>query len=568
MKINGAQALIKALEKQNVTTIFGYPGGATLPIHDALLQSEQIVHRLVRNEQASVHAASGYSRTGDTIGVCLSTSGPGATNLVTGIATAFMDSIPLIAITGQVPSNFVGTDAFQEVDITGITLPIVKHSYLVKDANDIPQIVEDAFHIASTGRKGPVLIDIPRSVQQQLIEYVDSKKTDIIGYKPNYTPNKKQVKRVYEDLKNAKKPVFLVGGGMVHGHASEEIRNLLDIVSVPTITTLMALGIVDSTDPNFYGMIGLHGNPSANYATMNCDLLISLGARFDDRTTIVSENFAPNAKVVHVDIDPAEIGKNIPVDTPVVADVKIFLNELLELIKENHKMDFTSWIDELNQIRETIPLYYKKDGKLKPQEVLARLSELAPEDAIISTEVGQHQMWTAQFYKFKNPEKFITSGGLGTMGYGLPAAVGAAVANPETMVINIAGDGSFQMNLTEIATALEQNLKIKIILFNNSSLSLVRQLQYFANDKRYNAIEFTSNPDFVKLVQAYPGTEAYRIEKPEEIDEILEKTLSNDKLTLVECIVSNEERVYPVASAAEGIGVITCHGDKVIRLIK
>ncbi|MDO5650203.1 MAG: thiamine pyrophosphate-binding protein, partial [Gallicola sp.] len=300
MKINGAEALIKALEKQNVTTIFGYPGGATLPIHDALLNTDKIVHRLVRNEQSAAHAASGYSRVSDVIGVCLSTSGPGATNLVTGIATAFMDSIPLIAITGQVATNMVGTDAFQEVDITGITLPIVKHSYLVKDANDIPQIVEDAFHIANTGRKGPVLIDLPKDVQAQIIEYKDSVDTNIIGYKPNYKPNSRQGKRFVEELAKAKKPLFFVGGGVVHAHASQELRDVLKKVNVPVISTLMALGSVDCNDPQYFGMIGLHGHPSANYAAMNCDLLVSLGARFDDRSTIVAKNFAPNAKIVHV----------------------------------------------------------------------------------------------------------------------------------------------------------------------------------------------------------------------------------------------------------------------------
>lgn len=550
MKMTGAQAIIKCLLEENVKYIYGYPGGAVLPLYDALFETKEIKHILVRGEQAAAHAASGVSRTSDTVGVCVATSGPGATNLVTGIATAYMDSIPMVAITGQVPTGLIGTDAFQEVDITGITLPITKHSYLVKDVKEIPQVIKDAFHIANTGRKGPVLIDIPKNIQMTEFDYKPAHETNLRSYKPNYSPNKKQVMRVAEEIKKAKRPLILSGGGMVMAKADQKLKELLEIAKIPTIQTLMSLGTLPYDHPLYYGMIGLHGSPVANYAVTNADLLISFGARFDDRSTIVTKTFAPKATIVHVDIDPAEIDKNVRTQIPVVSDLSLFLDALLERIEP---AEFTEWKAELDSWNTSYPLTYKDEGVLKPQIVLEKLAERTRGNAIISTEVGQHQMWTAQFYSFSNPASFLTSGGLGTMGYGFPAAVGAQMMNPDRLVVNVAGDGSFQMNMAEIGTAIEQNLPIKLLLFNNTSLSLVRQLQYFGTNKRYSGIDFTSNPDFCKLVEAYPNTEAYRIESPDQIDEVFDKSLNNGKFTLIECIVSNEERVYPVACPVNGL---------------
>lgn len=565
MKMTGAQALIKCLEQKGIKQIYGYPGGAVLPIYDALLEADVIKHILVRDEQSAAHAASGESRSTDHIGVCLSTSGPGATNLVTGIATAYMDSIPMVAITGQVATHMIGTDAFQEVDMTGITLPVSKHSYLVTDVTEIPQVIEDAFHIANTGRKGPVVIDIPKDIQAQVFDYVPAKPTNIRGYKPNYKPHPKQVKRVAEKLKEAKRPLILVGGGVILSEAFQELRELIRITNLPVISTLMGLGAIDTTDKNYYGMVGLHGNASANYAITNCDFLINFGARFDDRTTIVTETFAPHAKsIVHVDIDPAEIGKNIDTNIPIVSDIKLFLEKFNHIVT---KLQTEEWLDQLNYWKENYPCTYVKNGKVKPQAVLEKLSELTSGDAYITTEVGQHQMWTAQFYRFSRPNSLITSGGLGTMGYGLSAAIGVAMNN-DNLVINVAGDGSFQMNFAEIATAVEQNLPIKVLLFNNHSLSLVKQLQYFATNKRYSGIDFVANPDFVKLVLAYPNTEAYRIESNDQIDEVLDKALHNNKFTLIECMVSNEELVYPVASPSKGIIEMTYLNDEVIRFFE
>ncbi len=561
--MNGAQAVIKTLADKGVKQIYGYPGGSVLPLYDALLESDRIKHILVRNEQASAHAASGQSRTGDVVGVCLSTSGPGATNLVTGIATAYMDSIPMIIITGQVATNLIGTDAFQEVDITGITLPIVKHSYLVKEANELPQIIEDAFHIANTGRKGPVLIDIPKDIQLTEIDYIAPKPAQLKSYKPNVTAHHKQVKKVAESIAKAKKPLFFIGGGMVSSGAAQQFNTLLERIKVPVASTLMGLGAVASKNPYFIGMVGLHGSPTTNYAIQHCDLLINLGARFDDRSTIVVETFAPNATICHVDIDPAEIGKNILVEIPVVADLKIFIEELSKIAKD---MEFASWLEEIRGMQRRYPITYKRDGNLKPQYIIQRLYELTEGDAYVTTDVGQHQMWTAQYYRFNEPGKFITSGGLGTMGYGLPAAIGIKANHPNKTVVCVTGDGSFQMNFHEIATALEQGMDIKILLLNNDTLSLVRQLQYFSSDKRYSGVDFTANPDFVRLVKAYPNTEAYAIYSMDDVDHVLEKALNNGKLTLIDCHVSNQELVYPVASPKVGLNAMQYLDDETISL--
>ena len=561
MKINGATAVIKTLEELKVKNIFGYPGGAVLPLYDALLNSH-ITHILARSEQAACHAAAGISKTSDEIGVCFATSGPGATNLVTGIATAFADSVPLIIITGQVPTFMVGTDAFQEVDTTGITLPIVKYSYLVKKASDIPQIITDAFHIAGTGRKGPVLIDIPKDIQTEEFEYKKPKEPNLKGYKPNYFPNKKQLVRVWESISKSKRPLILIGGGLVFSNASEDLLKILEKAPMPVISTLMGKGF-RHIYKNSFGMIGLHGNAAANYAATNCDLLISLGARFGDRATINSESFAKKAKIIHVDIDPAEIDKNIECNTPVVSDLKNFLKELLPIVEE---LNFDIWIDRIKEINEKYPTTYIKDGSLKPQEVLEKINKYIDENTYVTTEVGQHQMWAAQFLKMKGPGKFITSGGLGTMGFGLPAALGIGVNDKNKKIIVISGDGSFQMNFAELATASEQDLNLKIFLFNNSSLSLVKQLQYFSQNKRYSGIKFKKNPDFCKLATAYPGVNAFKINSPKEIDKVLKEAFSTEGTVLVECVVSNEEKVYPVANSSKGIEEMIYLNDEIIKL--
>lgn len=549
MIVTGAQAVMKVLKDESVERIFGYPGGAVLPLYDELLRTD-IQHVLMRDEQSCAHAASGVSRSTNKVGVCLATSGPGATNLVTGIATAFMDSVPMVAITGQVASSMVGTDAFQEVDITGITLPIVKHSYLVKDASELPQILKDAFHIANTGRKGPVLIDIPKDVQLQSFEYVEPKPTKLTGYRPNVKPNKKQVARVIEHLKKAKKPMILLGGGVNHARAYEKVAKMAELLKIPVITTLMGIGSISRVSPYYCGMIGLHGSVAANYATSNCDFLLNLGARFDDRTTIVTQKFATNAVIAHVDIDPAEIGKNIETRIPVVADINSFLDEFLPKLEA---LDCSKWMDEVSSMVDKYPTLNKGSSTVSPKQFLEKLSEKTGEKTYITTEVGQHQMFAAQYFKVKKAGAFVTSGGLGTMGYGLPAAIGIAIENRDHTVICVTGDGSLQMNFAEIATAIEHDLPIKLVLFNNSSLNLVRQLQYFSLDKRYSGIDFTKNPDFCKIVEAYEDTQTFRIRKNEQIDSVLDQALNNGKFTLIEIESDPDDLVFPVASPTEGL---------------
>lgn len=549
MIVNGAQAVMKILQDEGVERIFGYPGGAVLPLYDELLKTD-IEHILMRDEQSCAHAASGVSRSTDKVGVCLSTSGPGATNLVTGIATAFMDSVPMIAITGQVASSMVGTDAFQEVDITGITLPIVKHSYLVKNVEDIPQIVKDAFHIANTGRKGPVLIDIPKDIQMQTFEYKEPEPTKLPGYRPNYKPNKKQVTRVLKKLKEAKKPMILLGGGVNHARAYEKIAQIAETLKIPVITTLMGISGISRECPYYCGMIGLHGSVAANYATSNCDFLLNLGARFDDRTTIVSGTFATNAVIAHVDIDPAEIGKNIDTRIPIVADINAFLDEFIPKLEPQ---DWSCWMAEVRTMVDKYPTLNKGSSTVSPKKVLEKLAEKTGPDTYVTTEVGQHQMFAAQYFRFKKAGTFVTSGGLGTMGYGLPAAIGIAIENRDHTVINVCGDGSLQMNFAEIATAVEHDLPIKLLLFNNSSLNLVRQLQYFSSEKRYSGIDFTKNPDFCKIVEAYEDTETFRIHNDSQIDSVLDRALNNGKFTLIEVDADPDDIVYPVASPVEGI---------------
>lgn len=552
MSITGAQALIKSLEAEGVEVIFGYPGGAVLSIYDALRESS-IRHVLVRQEQAAVHAASGYARVTGRPGVCLATSGPGATNLVTGIATAYMDSIPIIAITGQVATKMVGTDAFQEVDIFGITMPITKHNYLVQKAEDLPRIVREAFHIASTGRPGPVLIDIPRDVSGALLDqYEPVMKVELRGYKPTLRGHPAQVRNLAQWIKDAERPLIYAGGGVLRSGASEELLKLAELISAPVTTTLQGIGAFPENHPLSLGMLGMHGTPYANLAVQRCDLLIGLGVRFDDRVTLAVEKFAPQAKVVHVDVDPAEIGKNVVVDLPIVGDIRMVLEDLLGLLS---KKECPEWVEEIHRLKKEHPLYYgDAQERLKPQYVLEKLGEiLRDKEAIVTADVGQHQMWAAQYCKFLRPNSFLTAGGLGTMGYGFPAAVGAQIANPKATVVAVTGDGSFQMHMAELGTATENRLPIKIILFNNNYLGMVKQLQHFFVGGRYAGVEFRGNPDFVKLVGAYENTAGYRITSPAEVEPVLREALANDKLTLIECVISGDEWVYPIVPNDKGL---------------
>jgi acetolactate synthase-1/2/3 large subunit len=552
MTMTGAQALVRGLEAEGVEIVFGYPGGAILPVYDALREST-IKHVLVRQEQGGAHAASGYARVSGKTGVCMATSGPGATNLVTGIATAYMDSIPLVVITGQVATQMVGTDAFQEVDITGITHPITKHNYLVQQADDIPRIVKEAFHIASTGRPGPVLIDVPKDVAEAVCRAEIPEEVHLPGYKPTLRGHAAQIKIACQLMEAARKPVIHGGGGVISADASEELVYLSELLQAPVITTLMGLGSIPSGHALSLGMLGIHGHSAANLAITECDLLISVGARFDDRMTGAVEKFAPGAKIIHIDIDPAEIGKNIRVDVPIVGDVKMVLRAIIERLERKDLSTRDDWFNQVQEWKKKTPCCYPDSGEeLTTRLILQRLNKISGGDIIVTTDVGQHQMFAAQFLNFKRPKSFLTSGGLGTMGYGFPAAVGAQLAKPKAKVFCITGDGSFQMTMNELATAREQGLPIKVLIFNNSCLGLVRQLQHFYCDQRQMAVDMTGNPDFVKLAEAY-GVKGYRIQHAAEIDQVLEEVFHNDQLCIVDCVIKCEEFVYPTVLAGKGL---------------
>jgi acetolactate synthase-1/2/3 large subunit len=546
--MTGAQALIRCLEEEKIELVFGYPGGAILPVYDALYHSK-IRHILVRHEQGAAHAADGYARVTGKVGVCMATSGPGATNLVTGIANAYMDSVPIVLITGQVPTTQVGTDSFQEVDITGITMPVTKHNYLVKDPRQLPKIVRQAFHIAATGRPGPVLIDLPRDVAQAEIDFTYPESVNLPGYRPTYRGHPSMIQQIARVIMEAERPVIYAGGGVIGADAAEELKMLAETISAPVTNTLMGLGSFPGSHPLFLGMLGLHGTRYANMAVTGCDCLIAVGARFDDRVIAKVAGFAPNAKVIHIDIDPAEIGKNVRAHLPVVGDVKQVLQSLLALLQKKENRE---WFSHVQALKAEFPLRYRQGDKLKPQYVIEKISEITRGDAIIVTDVGQHQMWAAHYYQFKRPRTFISSGGLGAMGYGLPAAVGAQLGAPDRKVILITGDGSIQMTMQELGTAAEQRLPLKIFVLNNRQLGMVRQLQEFYCDRRYMAVGFSFNPDFARLAGIY-GMEGYTIENAERLAEILPAVLQSPEPVIVDCLVCGKENVMPMVLAGSTI---------------
>lgn len=538
---------------EGVDTIFCYPGGATLNITDALYHSD-IQQIVVRHEQAAVHAADGYSRASGRVGVSLVTSGPGATNTVTGIATAYMDSIPIVIFSCQVNTMLIGNDAFQEADIVGITRPCTKHNYLVKDVKDLARIIKEAFFIARSGRPGPVLVDIPKDVSAASCDFKYPDKIFLRSYQPTYVGHAGQIKRLLKTIAVSKRPVLYTGGGIISSGASQELLKFAEKLSIPVTNTLMGLGGFPGNHPLFLGMLGMHGNYAANMAITESDLIIAIGSRFDDRATGKVDEFAPRAKIVHIDIDPTSISKNIKVDIPVVGDSKNVLKKMLEMLDdnkedfENFQQNITDWVQTVNHWKNNYPLTYTKNGTLKPQYVIERIYELTKGNAIISTEVGQNQMWAAQFFKFLKPRTILTSGGLGTMGYGFPASIGAQVAFPKSLVIDIAGDGSIQMNIQELATAVQYNLPVKIVILNNRFLGMVRQWQELFYEKRYTWTHMNHAPDFVKLAEAY-GAAGYRITEEKDVDDVLHEAFNNNKTTIVDVHVNPEECVYPMVPA-------------------
>jgi len=551
MQMTGAQILVQCLKDEGVDIMFGYPGGVLLDFYDALFNSG-IRHILPKHEQAAAHAADGYARSTGRVGVCLATSGPGATNLVTGVATAYMDSVPLVVLTGQVATHMIGGDAFQEADIIGITRPITKHSYLVTRTEDLARIVQEAFHIASTGRPGPVLIDLPKDVLAGKAKYNRPKSVHIRGYKPRVEGHLGQIKRVITEIKKARKAVIYAGGGVILSDASSELLKLAEYNQIPVTNTLLGLGSFPAKHPLFLGMLGMHGTYRANMTIHESDLILAIGARFDDRVTGNIAKFAPNARIVHIDIDPSAISKNIIVHVPVVGDVKGVLKELNNLLKKEEPVWSEireKWLAQVRQWAEEKPLSYDRDShQIKPQYVIERLSELAPDDAIIATEVGQNQMWTAQFYEFNQPRTLLSSGGLGTMGYGFPAAMGAQFANPGRLVVDIAGDASFQMNIQELATIAQHNLPVKVLILNNCFLGMVRQWQELFYDARYSSTCLASNPDFVKVAEAY-GVKGIKVEDKKDLDAALTEMIKHDGPVVLEVMVDREEGVYPMVPA-------------------
>jgi len=558
MKKTGAQALMACLKEQNVDVVFGYPGGQALPIYDALYQEPSIRHILTAHEEGATHAADGYARATGRVGVVFTTSGPGATNAITGIATAQMDSSPLVVITGQVPCNMIGKDTFQEVDVYGITAPITKHNYIVKDAETLPHVIREAFSIARTGRPGVVVVDIPKDVQVAEIEYQEEKidtsyKNTDLFHPGLYDEDAQQaaIQEAVAALSACEKPYVLAGGGVNISGAEAELAKLVDKLKAPVSCTLMGLGAFPGDHPNFMGIMGMHGSKYANQAVQQCDLFLAVGARFSDRVTSDVNAFAPNAKIIHIDIDLAELNKNVRADIPICGDVK---NTLQAILKELKPKKDTAWLDSVLEIREQYPLKYPAHDHVNPQYVLQELDRLTGGDVVLTTEVGQNQMWAAQYFRVKRPRSFISSGGLGTMGFGLGASIGASIGRPGTRVINVAGDGCFMMNSNELATVSRYKVPIVQLVFNNGALGMVRQWQNLFFDQRFSHTTLGGEVDFVKLADAY-GIPGYRIETNDQVEEVLKKALSTEGPVLVECRVHPDEMVTPMVMLGKGIDV-------------
>ena len=554
--INGARMLLECLHKVGVTDMFGYPGGAVIPIYDEIYSFDKIKHYFARHEQGAVHAADGYARVSGKVGVCLATSGPGATNLVTGIMTAHMDSIPLLAITGQVRSNLLGRDAFQETDIVGITVPITKGNYLVQNIKDIPRIIKEAYFIASTGRPGPVLVDIPNDIQQQEISYEEfnklfDKEVQLEGYDPTYVGHPVQIKRALSLIKKAKKPLIIAGAGVIKSQASKELFELANKMDMPVTTTLLGLGAFPENHDLSLGMLGMHGTVPANYATDEADLVIAAGIRFDDRIAGNPSKFCEHAKIIHIDIDPAEIDKNKKADVPIVGDLK---NVLSEINKELDPQDHKEWTDKVKEWKKEYPLAHRDVGKdkLLPQEVLKAINDILDGDTIVVTDVGQHQMWAAQYMTYKNANSIVTSGGAGTMGFGVPAAIGAQVGARDKKVVLIVGDGGFQMTLEEIMMIRQYNLPVKIVIINNSFLGMVRQWQELFKDRRYSFVDLECNPNFVKIADAY-GIKSERLQTKADLENKLKDLILSDEGVILDCIVEKEENVFPMIPAGKTV---------------
>ncbi|MFD2924119.1 biosynthetic-type acetolactate synthase large subunit [Halobacillus naozhouensis] len=548
----GADLLVEALIEQGVDTLFGYPGGAVLPIYDAIYRAGgSFDHILPRHEQGAIHAAEGYARVSGRPGVVIGTSGPGATNLITGIADAMMDSLPVVIFTGQVAKGVIGTDAFQESDVMGITTPITKHNYQVQRIEELPRIVKEAFHIATTGRPGPVVVDIPKDISSTVHEAKVDASFHLPGYQPTLNPNPLQIKKLHDALLQAKKPVVLAGAGIIHAGGSEELSKFVEAYELPVTTTLLGLGSFPGSSQLSLGMAGMHGTYTANMALYESDLLINIGARFDDRLTGNLQHFAPHAKVAHVDVDPAEIGKNVPTDIPIVSDAKAALEAL------NHhpssKLNHNDWLEKTQANKDEFPLWHQDvDSEIAPQWLMKKVHNYTNGDSIVTTDVGQHQMWAAQYYSFHQPNRWVTSGGLGTMGFGFPAAVGAQVADPDAKVIAVVGDGGFQMTMQELSLLQERKLPVKVLIVNNQALGMVRQWQESFYDKRYSHSIIDTQPDFVKLAESYqiPG---YRLDSRDQVEEILPSVLNDPHPAVIDCRVMQEENVYPMIAPGKGL---------------
>lgn len=553
--INGANILLESLSRVGVDTIFGYPGGSVIPIYDAIYEFEKINHYFSRHEQGASHEADGYARSTGKVGVCLATSGPGATNLVTGIMTAHMDSVPLLAITGQVASSLLGKDAFQESDIVGITLPITKMNYLVKSIRELPMIIKEAYYIASTGRPGPVLIDIPKDIQVEEIsieefEELFKAEVQLEGYVPNYVGHPNQIRKAIEMIKEAKRPLIIAGAGIIKSRAWDELRTLAEKMDIPVTSTLLGLGSFPSDHELALDMLGMHGTVAANFATDHADLIIAAGMRFDDRIAGDPENFCKNSKIIHIDIDPAEIEKNKCVDVPIVGDLKGVLAEFNKRLTDTENRQ---WVEEIKAWKKEYPMVYvSQSEKLMPQEVLEYVDNIVKGEAIVATDVGQHQMWAAQFLRFNHPNTMLTSGGSGTMGFGLPAAIGAQVGNPDKLVIAVVGDGGFQMTYQELMMLKQYNLPVKILLLNNSYLGMVRQWQEIFFDRRYSSVGLDINPDFEKIGQAY-GIDTVTINTREEMEEKLEVLIKSNEPAIINCIIEREANVFPMIPSGKSV---------------